>query len=170
MKTGRKKFMGVLLGLLTGAVVWTSAILLSGTIAFGDVAELYDTGWAVFLFPFVYAAACIFAAKIAVKKSAPAYFKASIVFLLLPIAFSVIVMLLAFVGYSDVIAQIQVICSIPFMPLASVLTAMFDCLDSIHGLSEFTITAIAIAANIIPSLVGLITAFGIFTAKKHEAE
>lgn len=152
-------------GLLSGALLWLSGVLLSGKFAFVEDIELYETGYLVFIFPYIFAFTLVAAAKYSVKTERPIYFKTSLIFFLLPLLCAALSYLSSFVMELDIpaisfLADIsQFILALPFVPALSVFVKMLELFGTTtDGLK----LALLIAANLLPVILGLAISIKIY--------
>ena len=168
MKKEKSKFLDILFGILTAIVVYVAGFLMSGRLLFAEDMELYETGYAVLAFPFLFAIICVLIELFSTSKNRPVYFKTSMVCFVLPVIFIVMVWCLEalcnHLGYSGLLCEIfgylEIIFSIFYAPLISIFAQIYDVLN------EHTIISILFMA--VPMLLCYI--FAIVKFKKDRSK
>lgn len=160
-----KKSTQIFHGILTGIGLWIFGHLLSGKLSFVEDIELYETGFLVFLFPYVFALSCILVTKYSVKSEKPIYFKTSLICFLLPVFCAAILFLLGFIMELEIpvisfIADItQIIFILPVVPALSVFSRMLELFGT--GTDGIKLVFL-IALNLLPIVISLIFSIKIY--------
>ena len=157
----------ILLGIATGIGLWIFGHLLSGRLSFVEDIELYPTGPLVFLFPFVFIAACILVAKYSAKNGRDIYFKSSLICCVLPMVCLIISFIVEFIMrlripvISITADFMQLIFVIPSVPAVSIFYQMFLCL----GFEFSNAWPFLITVSIILIIAGFIISIKIYKNK-----
>ena len=158
MQKEKSKFLDILFGTLTAVGVYVAGILMSGRLVFAVEIELYETGYAVLAFPFLFAIICILVGMYSVRKNRTVYFKASMISLVLPAIGSILIACLALLMNcldnlglpSDIFGYLEIVFCIFFVPLSSIFSKIY------YALNEHAILSILFMA--VPMLAGYIFA------------
>ncbi len=165
MKTQSKKSIQIFQGILTGIGLWILGHLLSGRLAFVEDIELYPTGPLIFVFPFLFAAACILLSKYAVRTAKGTYYKASIICFLLPAFCWLISFLLGYIMELKVpVISIAADCmQLIFIFPCVALLSIYSQLLTVIGTSTDDIRLVLISvAYFIPMLIGILISLRIY--------
>lgn len=166
MNTRKAKAKQIILGILTAIGLWVSGHLLSGRLLFVEEIEFYPTGPLVFIFPFVFAAACTLIARYAVKKSKYTYFTASVISFFYPFAGLFMASFFDLVSRVPLLSTIaEVLYLISVFPAIAPLSIVAQMLEVLHNLPDAAIWVIMLA-NLIPVLAGAIISIRIVAKSK----
>ena len=168
MKKEKSKFLDILFGILTAIGVYVAGFLMAGRLAFAEDIELYETGYAVLVFPFLFAIICILVELFSANKNRPVYFKASMICFALPVIFLIMVWCLESLRYHfddsgllyEIFGCLVVYSGIFWAPLLSIFEQIYDILN------EHTILSILFMA--VPMLLCYI--FAIVKFKKDRSK
>ena len=156
------KVIQVLLGLLSGALLWAVGLLMSGNLVGGDILEFHDAGFLSFIFPPLFFASCVLLAVYSAKSKKEAYFKTTLICLFIPII-AYYGLALPFDAFTT--PPLVMLIIFPSMPPAGVLSGICNCLDK-TGLSDNMVYVISILLNVIPMLAGLVTSIIVYKKTK----
>ena len=162
MKTQNKKITQIILGILIAFLLWGIAILLSGRIVTGDTISLYRAGALTIIFPFIFLGACILIAKYSANKNMPAYYKTSIICLVLPFIAWIISLLLNSIAQvtTPIFSYIANYISLIFtVPLVSVYHQLLSLIPT--GTDGVILVLISIA-YFIPMVVGVLISLKVY--------
>lgn len=165
MNSQNKKTTQVFQGILTGIGLWIFGHLLSGRLAFVEDIELYPTGPLVFVFPFVFAVACILVAKYSVRVNKDTYYKTSIICFSLPAFCWIISLILSFIMelkvpvISFVADVFQLIFILPCVAMLSIYSQLLAVIET--GTDGIKLILISVA-YFIPMLVGILISVKIY--------
>jgi len=165
MMAQSKKSLQVFQGILTGIGLWFFGHLLSGRLSFVEDIELYPTGPLIFVFPFLFAAACILAAKYSIRTYKDTYYKASMICFLIPAFCWLISFLLRFIMelkvpvISIAADYIQLIFIIPSVSIQSIYLQLLTVIGT--GTDGIKLVLISVA-YFIPVLAGILISLKIY--------
>lgn len=157
----QSKVKQVLLGILSGFLMWAVGLLLSGRLAIVEDMVFHNAEFLSFAFPFLASGACIWLALYSAKNKREVYFKTTLIYLFIPYILYGLTILLTLVNLDWMIIIFDYLTMIPLM---SIVTAMFACLDK-TGLSEMAETVIIIATLLLPMIAGLVASVIVYNKK-----
>lgn len=154
MKLEKRKSLQILLGVLTGILLWPLPILLSGHFSFAEDVDFYNSGPLALICPFVIAAAIVLIAVFAGARQLKGYYITSAVLIALPTALYLLLMILSAIPFlSDFFINHplpQIILTLPCIPVMSALMAVFQYFpSSVEGFSFVLLWALYFAPIII---------------------
>lgn len=156
-------------GIFTAFLIWLIGLFLGGSWwSIFETQQVYETGYLVFLFPVLFFACCVIAAKYAAKKRAKIYFKSFMASVFLPlislVVFDILMRYTTGLGYIGTAIFFLIVCL--STPCGSIYSKMYDCIQG-FWLSDSADAVIMNIVGFVPMILTLI--FSIRVYKKYSA-
>lgn len=157
MKLEKRKSLQILLGVLTGILLWPLPILLSGHLSIVEDIDLYNSGPLALICPFVIAVAIVLIAVFAGARRLKDYYITSTVLVALPTALYLLLLILSAIPFlSDFFINHplpQIIIALPCIPVISALMALFQYFpSSVQGFTFVLLWVLYFAPIIIAAI------------------